>query len=255
MNPIQAWSSGGGSQSNLIAALICAGQLPKPDVAAIIDVGQEMASTWQYYETYTKPALAAVGVDLIRIQKEKYATVDLFSTNGKTFLMPVFTDFTGEASKLPTNCSNEWKQRVFQRYLREQFPAAKKFNIWLGMAFDEPKRIKQNIGKYENYYPLVKLGIRKHQCNRIIEKLMGWPPSPKSTCWNCPNKSPADWLKQKAYFPDDFERACVFDEWMRAEVDDTFYLHPTCKPLREISEKDEVPDLFTERCDSGFCFV
>lgn len=251
---ITVWSSGGGRQSNAIAVLIINGELPKPDVAVIIDTEREMSSTWEYYNTYTKPGLAAVGVDLRRISKAEYATVDLWSKNGETFLMPVFTDFTGEPAKLPTNCSNEWKSRVVQRYCRELYPEETKFKIWLGMTIDEPTRLKQKVGKWENEYPLVKRFMKADDCIGVVTK-HGWPIPPKSTCKMCPNKRHVDWLAQKRDFPQDFEFACQFDEWMRAEVDDTFYLHKTCKPLRGITEKDMLPDLFTSRCDSGYCFV
>ena len=247
------WSSGGGTQSNAIAALIIQGKLAKPDIAIIVDTEQEMSSTWEYYDNYTRPALAKIGVDLVRIPKSKYATVDLFSKNGETFLMPVFTYFSGSIAKLPTNCSNEWKERVVQRYARERFPDEKEFQVWLGMTIDEPKRFKQKIGKWTNDYPLARLRMTRKHCIDLVMK-MGWPRPPKSTCITCPNKSHDDWISQKRDFPEDFESACQFDEWMRREVDDTFYLHRSCKPLRDITPDDDKGDLSTTRCDSGYCF-
>ena len=249
------WSSGGGVQSNAIAALIVQGKLPKPDIAVIVDTEQEMSSTWDYYERVTKPAPASVGVDLIRIPKSRYATVGYFSKNGDTFLMPVFTDFTGEPAKLPTNCSNEWKERVVQRYSRELYPDAKQFSVWIGITIDEPKRFKQSTGKWLKDYPLARLRMRRHDCINLVVNEMGWPLPPKSTCWNCPNKGHEDWMAQKRDYPADFEAACQFDEWMRREVDDTFYLHRSCKPLRDVTEGDCQGDLFTGRCDSGFCMT
>jgi len=248
------WSSGGGRQSNAIAVLIINGEIPKPDIAVIVDTEREMSSTWDYYDTYTKPALEAVGVDLVRLRKSEYATVDLWSKNGETFLMPVFTDFTGVPSKLPTNCSNEWKSRVVQRYCSALYPDEKEFQIWLGMTIDEPERIKQPTGKWQNEYPLVKKFMNARACIDLVKK-HGWPEPPKSTCQMCPNKRHVDWLAQQRDFPQDFEFACQFDEWLRTDVDDTFYLHKSCKPLRMITQEDAQPDLFTSRCDSGYCFV
>jgi hypothetical protein len=43
---IEVFSSGGGTQSAAIAALIVQGRLPKPDFVVIADTDYECSSTW-----------------------------------------------------------------------------------------------------------------------------------------------------------------------------------------------------------------
>ncbi|WP_259474093.1 hypothetical protein, partial [Pseudomonas syringae] len=45
----QIWSSGGGTQSSAIAALICQGEL-SPDLSIIVDTEREMSTTWDYMD-------------------------------------------------------------------------------------------------------------------------------------------------------------------------------------------------------------
>jgi hypothetical protein len=70
----QFWSCGGGTQSCAIGVLICEGRLPKPDFAGIADTGHEMPTTWQYFDAVLKPKLAAVGVEIVRIKMQDWAT-------------------------------------------------------------------------------------------------------------------------------------------------------------------------------------
>ena len=112
----QVWSCGGGTQSIAIAGLIVRGCLPKPEVAVIIDTEREKSSTWEYYDSILRPQLALVGIDLVRLQKSRYATVDLWRNDD--ILLPVYTNRNG-AGKLPAYCSG-----AFSRLLAS-FPGRK----------------------------------------------------------------------------------------------------------------------------------
>ena len=74
---IQGFSTGGGTQSTCIAALIVQGKLPKPDFVVIADTGREMPTTWQYLDAVTRPALKAIGVEIHRVSKDQYGEPDL----------------------------------------------------------------------------------------------------------------------------------------------------------------------------------
>ena len=64
---IQLFSSGGGTQSCAIAALIVQGKLPKPDLCVIADTGYENDRTWEYLDAVVRPALVAIGVEVHRV--------------------------------------------------------------------------------------------------------------------------------------------------------------------------------------------
>lgn len=218
-----AWSCGGGRQSVGIGALIVRGNLPKPDIAVIVDTERENSSTWTYYGEILQPELARVGVDLVRVKKSDFATVDLYRNDD--LLIPAFTTQTGKVSKLPTFCSNEWKQRVVRRYLRSI--GVTDCDLWLGISTNEADRMKDSGLKWlRHVYPLIDLGFTVEDCIRVTEEV-GWPPAFWSSCWMCPNKGKAEWL---ALTDDDFQKAQRFEKRIQ-ETDPFVFLTRTGRPL------------------------
>jgi hypothetical protein len=244
----QIWSSGGGVQSCAIAALIVRGVLQKPAYAVIIDTEREMSSTWEYMREVISPALRSAGVDLVRVSKNDYATVDLY--RNKDILIPAFTTEGQGVGKLPTYCSNEWKKRVMQRWATGQ--GVKEADVWIGISTDEMRRCKQTIGKWQDRYPLIELRMNRGDCLALIED-MAWPKPPKSRCWMCPNQSKHEWQEMKLHHPQDFAKAVAFEKEIQKN-DEDLWLTQAAKPLAE-QDFSSLPDLFTGRCDSGMCFV
>tara|TARA_R110000868_G_scaffold402524_1_gene678905 strand:- start:12 stop:773 length:762 start_codon:yes stop_codon:yes gene_type:complete len=249
---LQVWSSGGGSQSAAIAVLILQGKLPKPDIAVIVDTEREAAPVWEYHDTYVYPALKDIGVELHRIPKSRYATVDLYGSKDK-ILIPAWTDETGRVGKLPTYCSNEWKKRVVRRFVSEQYKRPQKFETWIGFTTDEMRRVHQELGRWKPVYPLIKLGLSKPDCYELIEK-HGWARPPKSSCWMCPNRDHAAWMEMKRLTPDDFNKAVEFERKIRIN-DDALFLHQSGVTLDKVNENWTSKEPYTGRCSSGMCFV
>ncbi len=252
MNRVQVRSNGGGVQSAAIAALIVSGRIKPPDIALIVDTEREASTTWDYLDSVIKPALDSVGLTMRRVKKSDFATVDLYSSNGD-ILIPAFTDTNGGIGKLPTFCSNEWKQRVMRRWAASLFDASC-FDVWLGISTDEMRRIRQIDGRWRNRYPLIEQRMNRGDCIALVAR-MGWPEPPRSSCWMCPNRSPAEWEYQRLNAPSDHEKAIAFEREIRL-ADDSLWL--TCEgvPLDHIERKKSL-DLFSGsgRCDSGYCFT
>lgn len=248
MDRTQIWSSGGGVQSAAIAACICMGELPKPDLAVIVDTEREISTTWDYMDSVITPALRKVGVELVRVHKSKYATVNLYRNDD--ILIPAFTTEGLGVGKLPTYCSNEWKRRVVQRWATEQ--GVKQADVWIGISTDEMKRCKQTPGKWQEKYPLIQLRKNRGDCIATVER-MGWPKAPKSRCWMCPNQNKDEWREMKMYQPADFAAAVDFQNEIQKK-DENLWLTEQAVPLDQV-DFSLLPDLFTGRCDSGMCFV
>lgn len=249
----QAWSNGGGTQSTAIAALIVRGKLPKPDIAVMIDTERENGDTFPYFETYTRPALESVGVQVHIVRKSEYATVDLTSKNGKSLLIPAFTDQSGRMGKLQNFCSGEWKRDVIGRYLRAQ--GVKQCDQWIGFSLDEMRRVKNDRKQWlRAIFPLIELRMNRAACVRVVQE-MGWPKPPRSSCWMCPNKGREEWIEMKRDRPGDFAQAVAFDKMIRID-DPNLWLHESCMPLDEVDfELWESSDLSLPGCSSGMCFV
>lgn len=247
MQRTQIWSSGGGTQSSAIAALICQGEL-SPDLSIIVDTEREMSTTWGYLDRWVMPALERSGVALHRVAKSRYATVDLMRNDD--ILIPAFTTESGEVGKLPSYCSNEWKQRVMRRWAVEQ--GVNQADVWLGFTIDELRRVTQPLGKWQNRYPLIERRMTRGDCIALVKR-MGWPEPPRSSCWMCPNKSAVEWRWQKENAPADFERAVLFEREIQVR-DEDLWLTDTGAPLNE-ADLSASDDLFAARCPSGMCFT
>ena len=242
------WSNGGGTQSAAIAVLILTRQLPKPDICAIIDTGREVQSTWDYLNNIVQPEFKKIGIEIHRIPASKYRTVDLYSKTGK-LLLPAWTTQSGYLSKLPTYCSNEWKQRVMRRWLREQ--GIKECKMWLGISWDEVIRMKPaNVGWIKNEYPLIEIvRMRRDICVKTVQDY-GWPSPPRSRCWNCPHQRKDEWDE----LPDNEIKAAINLDINIRKKDAHVYLHYSGKPLAiGIEEVDSQSEL--DLCDSGYCFT
>lgn len=239
---IISWSCGGGTQSAAIAALIVQGRLPKPDLAVIVDTEREKSGTWEYAEAVLIPALQEVGVELCRVPKSAFATVDLYSHQGR-LLLPVFTTQSGEKGKLNTYCSGEWKRDVILRWLRAM--EVKQCDMWIGISVDEMRRMRfSRVGWAQNRYPLIEpefgLSFRRSDCTAEVAR-MGWPEPPRSACWMCPNMGNHEWREMKRDFPGDFAMAVQFEREMRA---------------KDFTTRTGQGSLFDDTsCASGMCFV
>ena len=238
-------SYGGGTQTAAMCVLVAQGQLPRPNYVIAADTGREVPSTWEYADAYIRPLLAAVGLDL-HIAPHTLATVDLYSGNGDV-LLPGYTS-TG---KLPTYCSNEWKQRVVHRYARQVLGCGTDITNWIGFSLDEMNRIKGDEGRR---YPLIELMLTKADCEHVITAA-GYPLPRKSRCWMCPHQHNAEWREVRAD-ADLWRQAVELDTELR-ENDDRggVYLHPQRVPL-ELADIDADDRREPNRqCAFGLCFV
>ena len=251
------WSCGGGTQSAAIAALIVRGELPKPDLSVIANTGREASDTWRFYESTLQPALAAVGVDLVRLPHafdgKGWNTVDLYSgKDGDTVIMPMFTSQSGRGM-LPKYCSNEWKSRPVQRFIRSH--GLKGGQIWIGFSTDEFQRMRAHdpSEKWNHTYPLIDRRMSRGDCIALVES-MGWGTPPRSACWMCPYRSDQEWLHLRNTDPLDFERAVKLEKKLQ-QKDSHVYLHDSCKPLDTVDFNESQGDMFDKPCASGMCFT
>ncbi|MBU1567755.1 MAG: hypothetical protein KJ630_19285 [Proteobacteria bacterium] len=251
----QIFSSGGGVQSAAITALIVLGELPRPDLAVIVDTEREKSTTWKYLESVTAPALARVGIEIHRVKKSDYATFDLV-TCGK-IAIPAFTSASEQVGKLPTYCSGEWKTRVMQRWATRS-QGVKKAQTWIGFSVDEIGRaarmIKPKPGKWGVRFPLLERNMDRNDCLALVKQI-GWPAPPRSSCWMCPNMHMREW--REIMNGPDRDKVVDFERKIRLK-DPDIWLTDQCKPVEtadfSIINESMWGDSGAE-CDSGQCFI
>ena len=256
----EVFSTGGGTQSTAISALIIQGELPKPDLIVIADTGKEMPTTWEYLDAVVRPALRSIGLEVHRVKTCDWARerVKGMFTND-TLQIPAFSNITGNPSKLSAFCSSHWKQESINRYLSSAFRLTRsKYKKWIGFSLDETNRVLRmqkgnEWGAGLIRFPLVyDVPTKRQAAIKIVEK-MGWPTPPRSRCWMCPNQSDYEWAEVKENHPKLFSEAIDMDESIRLR-DPHAFLHSTIKPLRE-ADLSKPDDLFSGSCPSGECFL
>lgn len=253
MSRIQLWACGGGRQSAGLAALIIQGELPRPDHVAMVVLEWERKATLRYVTNYIRPAISSLGIPFTFVSRKKYATKDFFGgAEGVSPLLPVYTNQSGKPGKLSEWCSGEWKREVSKRWAAEQ-PGwkAQGVDTWIGISADEQHRIRAPRAIWiQPVYPLLFVRpTRVAGCLAAVER-QGWPEPPRSRCEHCPNQTDAEWSELS---PEEFERACKTDEYVRS-VDPNAFLHKSLIPLRQVklNVADDNGGLFGG-CTSGMC--
>lgn len=254
MSRTQIWSSGGGVQSAAIAGLIATGRLSRPDYCCIVDTEREKQSTWDYLDSVVRPELAKVGLKVHRVTKGDFATVDLYGMNGD-LLIPAYTTQGGALSKLPTFCSNEWKERVVKRWARSKGLEA--VDNWIGISTDETSRVRTSKALWwQVKYPLIfDVRMRRQECIEFVESL-GWPTPPRSACWMCPNQRNEEWAETRANRPDEFHKAIQLEKSIHTQ-DAHAFVHFSGVPLEDtdLSAGKVQGSLWANACGSGQCMV
>lgn len=252
---IQFWACGGGRQSAGLAALILEGAIRRPDHVGMVALEWERRATFRYVNDYIRPAMRSLGIPFTFISRKKYATKDFFGGElGVSPLIPVYTNQSGEISKLNEWCSGEWKREVSMRWASEQ-PGWKDRGVdnWIGISRDESHRRRAPRRQWiQPTYPLLdERPTTVSGCLMAVARV-GWPDPPRSRCEHCPNQSDKEWGELT---PEELERACKTDEYIRS-IDPHAYLHKKCIPLRMVTFEPSKEDqgMFSGGCTSGMCF-
>ena len=243
-------SYGGGKQTVAMITLVLEGKLPRPDLIVMADTGREVKTTFEYLDRVVQPALREVGLR-VEIAGHEYSHHDLYKSGD--LLLPTFTRQNGTIGKMPTFCSDEGKQRVIRRWLRER--GVNDTDVWLGISLDEAERMKDSgLNWYRHVYPLIELvPMHRSQCVTQIQKF-GWEVPNKSRCYMCPNQSALAWKDLKRRADGDFDKAVQLENEVR-QKDQHVYFHPLAIPLEQAVEQSKLQKDMFDGCDSGYCFT
>jgi len=218
---IDILSFGGGVGSWGYAALVAQGKIRAPWMAAIVDTGREITSTWEYIERHR----SALTFDLHII---KQPLPSLWSGNGNSFLPGGF-DIEGGAF-MRGFCSSYWKRDVMRRWLVKKMGITA-YNLAFGIHFDEWQRMTSARQKSViNIYPLVDLKITRADCAQAALDVFGEIP-PRSRCWMCPGQNTDDWEEVTSKYPELYKAALEIDTESRARANISIfgkYGEPPC---------------------------
>lgn len=267
-NRLQVLSSGGGTQSNCMIVLAYLGVIPKPDLILMADTEREASNVFSYQYKHMLPLCDAMGIEYVIIKKSDFTQSDItYKNNGEDTLPPFFTEINGKdkndlCGKQPGFCSDKWKREPLHKYLNQRYGekalTKRGVDMWIGMSFDEARRVKYPSGKWQKRYPLFEAEILREQAIKIVEEF-GLPTPPRSACWMCPNRHDDEWQQMKIQVPKDYQAAIVFEKELQKDFP-WLWLHKSGKPIGEIdfiasSKSDKQIDIFDRYCDTGMCFI
>ena len=136
----------------------------------------------------------------------------------------------------------------YSNWPRLKIPEGQYVEMVYGISLDEQVRATSKRGEkwQEPDYPLVKMGITRNDCIKFLQDNNLFIPN-KSACVICPYRNDEAWLSMQKDFPDEFERACKYDDlfrdkkWLESSSQNTYqkirgelYTHRSCLPLRQV---------------------
>lgn len=265
-------SYGGGVQST--ALLVLAAQ-KKVDFNIFLfsNVGDdsEHPKTLEFVADVAVPFAAEHGIELHELRR--------FRRDGSfVSLWERLTDDASRSLPIPVRMSNgapgtrsctaSYKIEVIAKWLKQHGATADDpATVAIGISVDEMERA--NSRKHSNpweriVYPLLELGLNRHDCMRIIEGA-GLPVPPKSSCFFCPMHRMATWMDMARDEPDLFEKSCALEDLLNERRDklgkDHVFLTRRAMPLRTAvggaiqQTFDFDGEQHVEDCDSGHCFL
>ena len=275
MKKLRVLSLGAGVQSSTLALMIEKGEVPMVDCAIFSDVGAEPQKVYDWLE-YLKKQLS---YPVYTVQWRNLKEDIIAGANGqyKGFTAPYFSKNleTGKKGMLRRQCTADYKIKPVQQKIRQLLGYQKgervakdtKVEMVMGISYDEMQRMKINQIKYiENQYPLVEMGIRRHQCIEWLEN-NNYPRPPRSACTFCPFHSNAEWQEIKQN-KKEWEEVVMIDKMIRKQERhkdkiknehqmDELFLHSERKPIDEIdfrSAEEKGQYSLLDECE-GMCGI
>lgn len=275
---IRAISFGAGQQSTALLVLAAQKRIDFP-LFLFANVGEkaEHPATLRYLREHAMPYAAEQGIELVERhwiglrgdqageQRDLYE--DLLRQDSKSIGIPVHMTGGGPSNR---QCTERYKILVIARELAARGATeASPATVGIGISLDEIARAnnRKRIPHEEVAYPLLDLGLRRTDCQRIIRRA-GLPIPPKSACWFCPMKKPSEWQDMRRNEPILFARACDLESQLVARrtsmqdrngaFRDPAYFTSLGKPLAEAIPDgvDVLPlDEGDGACDSGWCMT
>lgn len=264
-------SFGGGQQSTALMVLAAQGRISlRRFYFANVGEDTEYPGTLRYVEQHARPYAARHGLEFIELRRVMQAGAD--KGQERTLLQEIQRPGSRSipfpmrvANGAPGNrgCTETYKRRLVARATRlrgatPEHPA----RLAIGISLDEIGRAKDSsIAHQINEHPLLDLGLRRTDCQRIITAA-GLPIPPKSACWFCPMKTPEQWRRLRQQNPELFAKACALETEMiarRAALGkDPMYMTRFAVPLSEAIPDgvDALPfDDEDAGCDDSACFT
>ncbi|MFC8085016.1 phosphoadenosine phosphosulfate reductase [Streptomyces sp. NPDC059459] len=262
-------SYGGGVQSTALLVLAARKEIDfRAFLFANVGDDSEHPATLAYVREIAIPYAARAGLDIHELKRRRRdgATETLMQRLNRpdTRSIPIPVRMANGAPGR-RNCTADFKIKVVGRWLREhgataEAPAA----VGIGISVDEIHRANRRRREPHEVieYPLLDLGLRRDDCERIIAGA-GLPVPPKSSCFFCPFRTVDAWRHQRRHEPELFAQSVRLEETInhrratlgRDAVYLTRYGIPLTQAIPDQNPGESDVDEDEGACDSGWCMT
>ncbi|WUH01926.1 phosphoadenosine phosphosulfate reductase [Streptomyces violaceus] len=267
--PMRVISYGGGVQSTALLVLAVQREIDfSTFLFANVGDDSEHPATLAYIRDIAVPYASGAGLDIHELKRRRRdgTTETLMERLNRpgTRSIPIPVRMANGAPGR-RNCTADFKIKVIGRWLRDHgatpdHPAV----VGIGISLDEIHRANRRRSEaYEEVeYPLLDLGLRRSDCERIIATA-GLPVPPKSSCFFCPFRTVDAWRHQRRHEPELFAVSMRLEETInerrtalgRDAVYLTRYGRPLAQAIPEDGSADGTVDEADGICDSGWCMT
>jgi len=239
---LRVLSLGAGVQSSTVLFKMLDQEIKPADIAIFADTGNEPKEVYVWLD-YLKD-LMKDKIDFYVVRNEEntgHIIDDYKSASGRHSLIPLHIKRAdGTTSINMRTCTAEYKIKPLQRKVKEILGGSLRgrcVEMVMGISYDEIQRAKTPSNKWQiNCYPLVENKITRSDCKHWISHTdYGQPP--RSACIICPYHDNKEWKNLKDNYPDEFEYAVKFDEWLRDPNSNSAAL----QKFRDYNEKKQTP--------------
>lgn len=250
-------SLGGGRQSSFMLIKMLEGKFGiYPDAAIFADTQCEPDYVYRNLDSLAKECEQRFNFSIKIVSAGNLISDSLIKNSSGSFVrlyLPLFT--SNPLGQIRRQCTLHYKIRPVRKAIRQMFgkvPIA----LNIGISYDEIERIRiSDVAYIRNVYPLVDEKIRISDIFAFYKESGLLMPG-KSSCIICPFHSTKFWRSLKETEPDNFFKACEYDNIIRNDpkMKGKMFLSRSLKPLSSMdlmNANSLYPELLDE-C-SGFC--
>lgn len=264
-------SFGAGMQSTALALMSCenaiAGRpihplVPIYDDVVFCDLGFE--PPWVRHQAdFVRRSCESAGIHYKEIKSPLYEDFMKNFGERRTISIPWWTiKEDGHKSKMPRNCTIDYKVELISKYVRWELLGYKKgqrlrpedkkaHEMHMGFSYEERKRCKESPNPmFVNRFPLVDMGLVRADNYAYIRDVWGLE-TKASACSFCPFHRNYFYAYMKNNVPDDWRRLVEMDELLRDKTPKP----PMDSDLFISRSRKRLEDLLPEDCNDAECFL
>ena len=233
-------SLGWGVQSFGLVAMSALGVLPKVDYAIHGNTGWERSETVAFAKKWT-PWVEEHGIEVVMVS----APAGVRDVAGDGITPPFFTRGPDGDGQLYRTCTDRWKIRPMQRWLRQELKrqefkkVAGAVEQYIGFTLDEIHRVKpSNVRYIVNRYPFLEafdFPLTRQDVILWLER-SGLEVPVKSACVFCPFRRPVTWREIQLTGNGDWQKAVEIDRAIRHKRPG--YLCYVCDDRKPLEDHD-----------------